>query len=704
MINIKEIESTTQEITLFVTFVAAISMLFGGYFYLSQDSQILSLTGTYGHLAFSTLFDLLGYSLFYLSVAIFFTGKFIIAKAQQPKDIYQHSYPIVLRITAHLFTMIIISSLLSVAHIYFAFDVPEKLNYGAGGALGSIIGGTSFELFGLMGSLTILLSLALIVSMIVGSFHLVSTYLFVKDIIVTLLAKSQTKIQVIYVATKKQVSHTASLMKEDMAKILPIYELSPLGPDIQNVELAPKQEPLVEKDKKADKDMLQLIRKLDEQVAHLQEQLKDGAPKAVKQDSKPADVLEDDSTEQEEVSAEKKVISISDFKGKYTKPEIRLLAKAPKAKGLSKTEIEKQCKELEERLASFQLNGKIIAAHVGVSLTMFEFQPAAGVKLSKISSLTNDLALVLGASSIRVLAPIPGKTTVGIEVPNKDRAMVSYPDLIEKVQKQKDKALPIAMGLDIYNQPLISDISEMPHLLVSGTTGSGKSVFINTLITSLLFNKSPKDLRFLMVDPKMIELSPYNGIPHLLKPVVTDVEEAKDLLVWAEEEMDRRYQMFADVQARNISSFNEAIKDGSKKTAERRSGKKIEWNWQHMPYIVIVIDELADLMLTQGKEVEIPITRIAQKARAAGIHLVIATQRPSAEIVTGLIKTNFPTRISFKVSSAVDSRTILDTSGAEKLLGKGDMLYMPNGKSLVRLQGAFVSEKEVKSIVKSIRD
>lgn len=262
--------------------------------------------------------------------------------------------------------------------------------------------------------------------------------------------------------------------------------------------------------------------------------------------------------------------------------------------------------------------------------------------------------------------------------------------------------LPIALGTNVYNEPVIADISTMPHMLVSGTTGSGKSVFINTLITSLLFTLSPKQLRFLMIDPKMIELSPYNGIPHLLKPVVTDVEDAKNCLVWAEKEMDRRYTMFSETQARNLESFNEAIKNGSKAGLERKLGRKIDWNWGEIPQIVVVIDELADLMITQGKDVEIPITRIAQKARAAGIHLVIATQRPSSEIVTGLIKTNFPTRIAFKVSSSVDSRTILDSSGAEKLLGNGDMLFLPNGKTAQRIQASFISEPEVKKIVNHI--
>jgi S-DNA-T family DNA segregation ATPase FtsK/SpoIIIE len=281
--------------------------------------------------------------------------------------------------------------------------------------------------------------------------------------------------------------------------------------------------------------------------------------------------------------------------------------------------------------------------------------------------------------------------------------MVKMGDMLKPLQKAaKEMSLPVVIGKDVHNNTIVEDIAKMPHLLVSGTTGSGKSVFINNLVVSLLYTLSPKNLRFIMIDPKMIELSPYNGIPHLLRPVVTDLNEAKEQLVWAQNEMDRRYQAFSDIGAREINSFNELIKKGDKKFFERKTGLKIEWKWEELPQIVIIVDELADLMITQGKEVEIPITRIAQKARAAGIHLIIATQRPSAEVVTGLIKTNFPTRVAFKVSSSIDSRTILDSSGAEKLLGNGDMLFVPNGKAIVRYQSPYISEEEVRRLVDEV--
>ena len=387
---------------------------------------------------------------------------------------------------------------------------------------------------------------------------------------------------------------------------------------------------------------------------------------------------------------------------RYKKVEVSLLERAEKKVKKSDSEIKEICQMIGERLESFGIRGEVIAAHQGVTLTMFEFMPAAGMKLSKIQSLSDDLALVLGAKAIRILTPIPGKTTVGIEVPNKEVGMLRFSEMIATCMKTKSMELPVPLGIDVYNKAHVSDLAKMPHLLVSGTTGSGKSVFMNSLISGLIFHKSPKELRFLMIDPKMIELSPYNGIPHLLKPVITDVEEAKNLLLWAEKEMDKRYQIFSEMQSKNITSFNQSVKKSSKRSVEGRLGKKIDWQFEEMPYIVIVIDELADLMLTQRNEVERPITRIAQKARAAGIHMVMATQRPSSDIVTGLIKTNFPTRVSFKVSSNIDSRTILDQPGAEKLLGNGDMLYLAQGKAIERLQGSFMTEDEVKKVVRAV--
>ena len=373
------------------------------------------------------------------------------------------------------------------------------------------------------------------------------------------------------------------------------------------------------------------------------------------------------------------------------------MKKEKKVEKFSEKEIEEQCKKLEEQLNSFKLNGKILDAHVGARLVLYEFQPEPGIKLSKIASIDNDLALVLGAPSIRILTPIPGKKTVGIEVPHTKPSIIGFHEMLQSAKKNSQSALPIILGKTVHNESIVTGIEEFPHLLISGSTGSGKSVFMNTLINSLIFNKSPRELRFLMIDPKMIELTPYNGIPHLIKPVITNTSDAKDALKWAEKEMDERYQLFKEFGTRNIESFNDKVQGKHKKS--KHLGKEVT----QLPYIVIVVDELADLIITQGKEVEIPVTRIAQKARAAGVHLVIATQRPSTDIISGLIKTNFPTRISFKVSSSVDSRTILDTSGAEKLLGNGDMLYLTNANPIQRIQSSFITEEEVRKIVQSIK-
>ncbi len=416
-------------------------------------------------------------------------------------------------------------------------------------------------------------------------------------------------------------------------------------------------------------------------------------------DSEETDLVKDEKSDLAVHETKEEVIDIQAWTKRYNTLDLSLLDKAEKSLKKSEKDIKAISHSLGERLDSFGIKGEIIKAHQGVTLTLFEFQPAAGMKLSKIQSLSDDLALVLGAPSIRLLTPIPGKNTVGIEVPNKEVSVLRFSEMVQSCMKAKAMALPIPLGVDVYNKVHVNDLSKMPHILVSGTTGSGKSVFMNSLISSLIFHKSPKELRFLMIDPKMIELSPYNGIPHLLKPVITDVEEAKNLLLWAENEMDKRYKMFSEMASKNITTFNQAIKKSSKRSIEGRLNKKIDWKFEELPYIVIVIDELADLMLTQRNEVERPITRIAQKARAAGIHMVMATQRPSSDIVTGLIKTNFPTRVSFKVSSGIDSRTILDQPGAEKLLGNGDMLFLAQGQAMQRLQGSYMSEDEVKRVV-----
>jgi len=351
---------------------------------------------------------------------------------------------------------------------------------------------------------------------------------------------------------------------------------------------------------------------------------------------------------------------------------------------------------LVAQLAEFKINGEIKGVTQGPVVTTFEFKPAPGTKVSKISALGEDLARLLKAQSLRVLAPIPGKDTVGFEVPNTEKAIIGFHDLVDcKEFKSTKRKLPIAMGVDIFGHPVVEDLAEMPHLLVAGSTGSGKSVFMNTLIGSLIARHTASTLRFVMIDPKMVEMAAYNDLPHMACPVITDPQaDAKNALSQMVNEMEDRFRKMHAVGARNIDSFNDIVK--SRKKSEFIN---FEGRWAPMPFIVLIIDEMADMMMLLGKDAETPITRLAQKARAAGIHMVIATQRPSADVITGLIKANFPTRVAFRVLSGIDSRTILDQSGAETLLGKGDMLYLASG-GCNRMHGAYLSEKEVQDMVK----
>ena len=376
----------------------------------------------------------------------------------------------------------------------------------------------------------------------------------------------------------------------------------------------------------------------------------------------------------------------------YEYPPVELLSKPGKKtlKGGAKALTDTATK-LQKTLYSFGVSAKVENVSVGPAITRYELKPAEGVRVSKIANLADDIALNLAAETIRIEAPIPGKQAVGIEVPNKEKEVVHFREIIESKEFKSNKSkLTIGLGKDVAGNIELADIAKMPHVLIAGSTGSGKSVCINTIITSIVYNAKPSEVKFVMVDPKVVELSVYNGIPHLLIPVVTDPKKAAGALAWAVQEMDDRYNKFAEKGVRDLKGYNKAIEK------ENEFGK--------LPQIVIIIDELADLMMVAKNDVEDAICRLAQKARAAGMHLVIATQRPSVDVITGLIKANVPSRIAFAVSSQVDSRTILDTVGAEKLLGKGDMLFFPAGAPKpARVQGAFVSDDEVEKIVSFIK-
>ncbi|WP_240099248.1 DNA translocase FtsK [Thermomonas flagellata] len=385
----------------------------------------------------------------------------------------------------------------------------------------------------------------------------------------------------------------------------------------------------------------------------------------------------------------------------------------PQPKGYDAQTLETLSRQIEFKLKDFRIDAQVVGAYPGPVITRFEIEPAPGVKVSQISSLDKDIARGLSVKSVRVVDVIPGKSVIGLETPNTQREMIYLSELLRS--KEYDKAgspLTLALGKDIAGKPIVADLARMPHLLVAGTTGSGKSVAVNAMVLSLLYKASAKDVRMLMIDPKMLELSVYQGIPHLLAPVVTDMKEAANGLRWCVAEMERRYKLMSAVGVRNLAGFNKKVRDAAdagqplvdplfKPNAEAGEAPR---TLELLPFIVVFIDEFADMMMIVGKKVEELIARLAQKARAAGIHLILATQRPSVDVITGLIKANIPTRIAFQVSSKIDSRTILDQSGAETLLGHGDMLYLPPGTAMPeRVHGAFVSDEEVHRVVEFLK-
>ncbi len=389
--------------------------------------------------------------------------------------------------------------------------------------------------------------------------------------------------------------------------------------------------------------------------------------------------------------------------GEYVLPPLELLENhGPQAQTLDAAILENNARVLQEKLGDFGVQGEVVDILPGPVITMYEYAPAPGIKISRIVSLSDDLAMALKAVSIRVVAPIPGKAAIGIEVPNDIREMVSMREVLEsKIFRDATARLTIVLGKDITGRPVVANLAKMPHLLIAGATGTGKSVCINALLTSLLYRNVPEELRLLLIDPKRIELNSYEGIPHLVHPVVTDAKRATRALRWAVQEMELRYRLLAEKNVRNIESYNRVLeKEKAAPVPETvPPGDANPLRHHKLPFLVIVIDELADLMMVASREVEESITRLAQMARACGIHLILATQRPSVDVLTGIIKANIPTRISFQVSSKIDSRTILDGGGAEALLGSGDMLFVPPGTAkLQRIHGAFVSDAEVQRV------
>jgi S-DNA-T family DNA segregation ATPase FtsK/SpoIIIE len=443
----------------------------------------------------------------------------------------------------------------------------------------------------------------------------------------------------------------------------------------------------------------------------------------------PPIVLKDEAKEESQKKPKKKPVPVQEQFGfgeigeKYALPSPSFLD-SPDGDHvkIDRESLEANSLILQKKLADFGVEGEVVAVRPGPVITMYEFKPAPGVKVRRIVTLADDLSMALRAVSVRILAPIPGESVVGIEIPNSRREKVYLKQVIESDAYQNtDSKLTLTLGKDISGSPFLADLARMPHLLVAGATGTGKSVSINAMVLSILYKASPQDVQFIMIDPKMLELTIYEELPHLLVPVVTDPKKAAAALFWAMDEMDRRYRLLRDKGARSIDNYNRILQ---KEAADKRdminldeaegppqgqeltgdSEEKSPLVHERLPRIVIIVDELADLMMSMGRDIEEYITRLAQKARAAGIHLILATQRPSVDVITGLIKANFPARISFQVTSRVDSRTILDSIGAERLLGDGDMLFLPPGTArLVRVHGPFVSEQEIRKVVDFIK-
>ena len=700
MVRLRELETRTQEI-IFLFFISLISffILGGGLYLYLSPTALISIIGTSGKLVLTALFHELGYAYFLIPLCLYYLAEHVVETSNTVSVLLRQTVSNLMQVLFYTAIILIVASFLSVFESYFAIAAHKKLVAGIGGLAGKSIGGILFQHIGLLGSVLALGSMATTIGVFSGKFDLVDTLIFIHDYCVWLGKKlwkdtcrfTDFCVRTLGYSNKDFVDNSMEFEASSGS-----YSHSSPAPAIEQHAETAKVRLDIPQEHRSEVE-IETYSKKENNSKELKVPLKPTF-KGIKRKLDKKETGEILSSEGTTTSEDKAEFTIKRWKKrKYHAPSLSLLSKPKKQTKFKETEIQEQSALLEDQLNSFKLNGKIIKAHVSARLIMYEFQPEPGVKLSKIASIDSDLALVLGAPSIRILTPIPGKKTVGIEVPHSKPSVISFYEMINSVKQKSKLALPIILGKTVHNESVISGIEEFPHMLISGSTGSGKSVFMNTIINSLLFYKSPRELQFIMIDPKMIELTPYNDIPHLFRPVITDITEAKNALKWAEQEMDKRYVLFKEFGSRNIESFNEKIGKGSKKS------KHLKEEVEALPYIVIVVDELADLIITQGKEVEMPITRIAQKARAAGIHLLIATQRPSTDIVSGLIKTNFPTRISFKVSSSIDSRTILDTTGAEKLLGNGDMLYLSNGNPIQRIQSSFISEQEVQKIVQNLK-
>ena len=631
--------------------------------YSQLPEKISNLGGLVGSYVSSWLFLVLGLAGYLIPVVIFLLSI---------KILYEPDFPYMFYVRLFLYILLIVC-IQTLMSLYIGRLDFYRYNFDAGGVIGILLSGFLTGYLNVFGAYLLLVIMLLLIIMVITRVSYVHLWNGISDKVLSRIKMSPGNSVLFFKDLIKQLSDFLKNRKKQSAVIKKEVE------DISSVDLEPEEEGANEV----------MVKPEPEDRAYRQTEIKDDIPINVY-------------VEKSEKEEKKEPVFEPVKKGPavdYKLPTLSLLDESPDT-GIefNRDVLREDADILIQKLNDFGVKGRVVNISPGPVITRYELEPAPGVKLNKIVGLSDDLALALKAMSVRI-APIPGKSVIGIELPNKKRKNVSFREIVSREEFIRSKSkLILGLGKDIAGGTVINDLSRMPHLLVAGTTGSGKSVFVNTVICSILYNSTPDEVRFLMIDPKRLELFPYDGIPHLLHPVVVDPKKAAVALSWAVQEMERRYKTIAANGTRNIVQYNNKIEK------EIESGKISADDVQKMPYIVVIIDELADLMMIASRDVESYIARLAQMARASGIHLLIATQRPSVDVLTGVIKANFPSRISFQVSSKVDSRTILDTMGAEKLLGMGDMLFVPPGTSMIqRIHGAYISEKEIFRITEFIK-
>ncbi|WP_414704414.1 DNA translocase FtsK 4TM domain-containing protein [Pseudomonas sp. UBA4194] len=656
----------------------------------SNMDQVQNAAGRAGAFAADILFMVLGYFAYIFPLLLAVKTWQIFRQRHQP---WQWSGWLFSWRLIGLVFLILSGAALAHIHFHSAASLPAS----AGGALGESLGNLALNALNIQGSTLMFIALFLFGLTVFTDLSWFKVMDMTGKITLDLVDLVQGSASRWWAARNERKQLVAQLREVDE----PVYA-APRAPEPRE-PVKPKPAPMPIRPAPVEPTLHSRaavpIKPLSEESAH-------GAPVIM-----PSESMNKPAEQSKRVQKEKQVPLFVDSAVQGTLPPISILDPAEQKKvNYSPESLAAVGQLLEVKLKEFGVEVTVDSIHPGPVITRYEIQPAAGVKVSRISNLAKDLARSLAVLSVRVVEVIPGKTTVGIEIPNEDRQIVRFSEVLSSPQYDEAKSpVTMALGHDIGGKPVITDLAKMPHLLVAGTTGSGKSVGVNAMILSILFKSHPEDAKLIMIDPKMLELSIYEGIPHLLCPVVTDMKDAANALRWSVAEMERRYKLMAAMGVRNLAGFNRKIKDAEEEGTpltdplyKRESIHDEAPLLKTLPTIVVVVDEFADMMMIVGKKVEELIARIAQKARAAGIHLILATQRPSVDVITGLIKANIPTRMAFQVSSKIDSRTIIDQGGAEQLLGHGDMLYMPPGTSLpIRVHGAFVSDEEVHRVVEA---